>query len=164
MQLNSFMKEYYCIFTLFYTIALFCFLSHFCRRYTKSYSFICSLIVPVCEVSHLPVLGLSFINKGIADTWFNWKFWPFLNIVISEATIHTPYSSCMWWGCPTLTHISYCCSKLCDSSNWWLLARPRAKPPGPKLKKGMQMSTPHFWAPGAWAPKVKNKMASMGQK
>jgi len=117
MQLNSFMKKYYCIFTLFYTIALFCSLSHFCRRYTKSYSFIWSLIVPVCKVSHQPVLGLSLINKGITVTWFNWKFWPFLNIVTSKATIRTPYSSCVWWGCPTLTHISYCCSKLCDTQS-----------------------------------------------
>ena len=34
---DSFMKKYYCIFTVFYTIALFCSLSHFCRRYTKSH-------------------------------------------------------------------------------------------------------------------------------
>jgi hypothetical protein len=81
----------------------------------EAYSFICSLIVPVCKVSCHPLLDISLISKGITVTWINRKFWPFLNIVISKATVHTPCSSCMWWGCPTLTHILYCCSKLCDT-------------------------------------------------
>jgi len=60
------------------------------------------------------------------------------------------------------------------SSNRWLLARPRAKPPGTKLDKGSADEHPPFWGPGGFSPqsqkqdgvdgpKVKNKMASMGQ-
>ena len=46
------------------------------------------------------------------------------------------------------------------SSTRWGPVSPGAIPADPKKKKGVQQGHPPFWAPGAEAPKLKNKMAA----